>query len=128
MEYRHCATLLEPPLICQIALVYWAAVMAHPQHVVVIAFENRSFDHMLGFVSPGGVLTGQESNPVNPADPNSERVPVTQLAGPITSVDPNHSLEAVHEQVFGASVGEPDPPPMNGFVSSYIKNAGGDVT
>jgi phospholipase C len=102
--------------------------MANPHHVVVIAFENRSFDHMLGFVAPGGTLTGQESNPVNPADPNSERVPVTQLAGPITSVDPNHSIEAVHEQVFGASVGEPDPAPMNGFVSSYIKNAGGDVT
>ncbi|MDQ6669794.1 MAG: hypothetical protein M3069_03440 [Chloroflexota bacterium] len=102
--------------------------MANPHHVVVIAFENRSFDHMLGFVSPAGVLTGQESNPLNPADPNSERVPVTKLAGPITPVDPNHSLEAANEQVFGASVGQPDPPPMNGFVSSYIKNVGGDVT
>jgi phospholipase C len=102
--------------------------MANPQHVVVIAFENRSFDHMLGFESPGGVLTGQEFNPVDPADPNSERVPVTQLAGPVTSVDPNHSLEAVNEQVFGVSGGQPDPAPMNGFVSSYIKNVGGDVT
>ena len=100
--------------------------MANPQHVVVIAFENRSFDHMLGF-GPGGALTGQEFNPVDPADPNSERVPVTRLAGSITSVDPNHSLEAVNEQVFGVSVGQPDPAPMNGFVSSYIKNVGGDV-
>jgi phospholipase C len=100
--------------------------MANPQHVVVIAFENRSFDHMLGFAS-GGALTGQEFNPVDPADPNSARVPVTQLAGSITSVDPNHSLEAVNEQVFGVSVGQPDPAPMNGFVSSYIKNVGGDV-
>ena len=54
-------------------------------------------------------------------------MPVTQLAGSITSVDPNHSLEAVNEQVFGVSVGQPDPAPMNGFVSSYIKNVGGDV-
>ncbi|MGI9149357.1 MAG: alkaline phosphatase family protein [Chloroflexota bacterium] len=101
--------------------------MANPHHVVVIAFENRSFDHMLGFVPPAGALTGQESNPVNPADPASERVAVTRLAGPITSIDPNHSLEAVDEQVFGASVEQPDPAPMNGFVSSYIKNVGGDV-
>jgi phospholipase C len=102
--------------------------MANPHHVVVVAFENRSFDHMLGFTPPGGALTGQEFNPVNPADPNSERVPVTRQAGPITSVDPNHSLEAVNEQVFGASVGQPDPAPMDGFVSSYIKNVGGDVS
>src|SRR5579859_1174626 len=102
--------------------------MANPQHVVVVSFENRSFDHMLGFLPPAGTLTGQEFNPVNPADPNSERVPVTQLAGPITSIDLNHSLEAVNEQVFGASGGaQPDPAPMDGFVSSYIKNVGGDV-
>jgi phospholipase C len=102
--------------------------MASPQHVVVIAFENRSFDHMLGFCPPGGVLTGQEFNLVDPANPNSERVPVTRLAGAITSVDPNHTLDAVNEQVFGVSVGQPDPAPMNGFVSSYVKNVGGDVT
>jgi phospholipase C len=102
--------------------------MANPHHVVVIAFENRSFDHMLGFSPPGGALTGQEFNPVNPADPNSERVPITRLAGPITRIDPNHSLEAVNEQVFGVSSGQPDPAPMNGFVSNYIKDVGGDVT
>src|SRR5437763_17050599 len=37
--------------------------MPTPQHVVVIVFENRSFDHMLGFTPPGGALTGQAYNP-----------------------------------------------------------------
>jgi phospholipase C len=101
--------------------------MPNPQPVVVIAFENRSFDHMLGFAPPGGKLTGQESNPVDPATPSSERVLVNQLAPPITGADPSHSFEGVREQLFGASLGQPDPAPMNGFVSNYIKDVGGDI-
>ena len=102
--------------------------MPNPQHVIVLAFENRSFDHMLGFAPPGGMLTGQESNPIDPATPNSERVLVNQLAPPITGADPSHSFEGVREQLFGPSLGQPDPAPMNGFVSNYIKDVGGDIT
>jgi phospholipase C len=83
---------------------------------------------MLGFTPPGGKLTGQESNPVDPATPNSERVLVNQLAPPITVADPSHSFEGVREQLFGAHLGQPDPAPMNGFVSNFIKDVGGDIT
>src|SRR5689334_16881045 len=82
---------------------------------------------MLGFTPPGGVLTGQESNPLDPATPGSELVLVNQRAGPVTVADPNHSFEGVREQLFGASLGQPDPAPMNGFVSNFIKDVGGDV-
>ncbi len=102
--------------------------MAKPHHVVVLDYENRSFDHMLGFAPPGGALTSQESNPVDPATPNSARVAVNQLAPPVIAADPNHTFEGVREQIFGASLGQPDPAPMNGFVSNYIKHIGGDVT
>jgi phospholipase C len=101
--------------------------MPNPQHVIVIAFENRSFDHMLGFTPPGGRLTGQEFNPVDPATPNSERVTVSKLAQPITVADPSHSFEGVREQLFGANITQPDPAPMNGFVSNFIKDVGGDI-
>ena len=46
--------------------------LASVGHVVVLMLENRSFDHMLGFLYPGHVspsgqpfdgLTGTESNP-----------------------------------------------------------------
>ena len=115
-------------LIGKIALVYWATQL-WPIHNTWSSSPSKTGRSITCWASaPGGALTGQEFNPVDPADPNSERVPVTRLAGPITSVDPNHSLEAVNEQVFGVSVGQPDPAPMNGFVSSYIKNVGGDVT
>lgn len=101
--------------------------ITNPQHVVVLAFENRSFDHMLGFTPPGGRLTGEEFNPVDPAISDSEKVKVNRAAGPLTGVDPNHSFEGVREQLFGASLDQPDPAPMNGFVSNYIKDVGGDV-
>jgi phospholipase C len=46
----------------------------------------------------------------------------------VTGADPNHTFEGVREQLFGASLGQPDPAPMNGFVSNYIKDVGGDIT
>jgi hypothetical protein len=61
--------------------------MAQPiQHLVVLMLENRSFDHMLGFMRspscPINGLTGDERNPRDPAhiDPTQE-VKVSSDAG-----------------------------------------------
>ena len=52
--------------------------LAAIEHVVVLMLENRSFDHMLGFLYPGNVtpsgqpfegLTGTESNPGSNGQP-----------------------------------------------------------
>jgi len=52
--------------------------LASVDHVVVLMLENRSFDHMLGFLYPGNVspsgqpfdgLTGTESNPGSDGKP-----------------------------------------------------------
>ena len=51
------------------------------EHMIVLMLENRSYDHMLGYLSNGHGLTGDEFNPVNPSDPNSERVHVSNQAG-----------------------------------------------
>lgn len=68
------------------------------EHVVVLMFENRSFDHLLGLLSDDldypGVRLGDDrfSNPVDPADPSKGRVRVTDdatFAG--LGVDPPHS-------------------------------------
>jgi Phosphoesterase family len=45
------------------------------EHVVVLMFENRSFDHMLGLLDHGGLVPVTEEpipNPINPSDPASE--------------------------------------------------------
>jgi Phosphoesterase family len=68
------------------------------QHLVVLMLENRSFDHMLGYLrSPGYAidgLTGDEWNPRDPAhiDPTQE-VKVSNDAGFILSYDPGHEFQ-----------------------------------
>ena len=97
------------------------------EHIIVLMLENRSFDHMLGFLPNGGELTGREFNLVNPADPNSERVFVNNQAGYVSKIDPLHDLPGVNTQLFGAGDTSTDPAPMNGFVKSCLVAAGGDV-
>jgi phospholipase C len=97
------------------------------EHVIVLMLENRSFDHMLGFLPYGGKLTGREFNLVNPADPNSERVFVNNQAGYVSEINPPHDLPDVNTQLFGAGDTSTDPAPMNGFVKSCLVPAGGDV-
>jgi phospholipase C len=100
--------------------------MAPPRHVIVLMMENRSFDHMLGFVPRVGDLRPTDSNPVDPTQPGSERVRVSADAEPITLIDPAHTFEATRAQMFG---GRPpsQPAPMSGFVASYVGANGGDV-
>jgi phospholipase C len=50
-------------------------------HIVVLMLENRSYDHMLGYLPRGRGLSGDEYNPVDPLAPDSDRVPVSEKAG-----------------------------------------------
>jgi phospholipase C len=93
--------------------------------------ENRSFDHMLGFlyaaegnVSPSGApfdgLTGKESNP----DRNGNPVLVSQATSSEPNVyflpgaDPGEGYLATNSQLFGAA--GPSAKPSNaGFITNY---------
>jgi len=86
--------------------------------VVVVVMENRSFDHMLGWMKRlnpeiDGV-TGSESNPVSTSDPNSPRVFFKDGAHYVDP-DPGHSFQAIREQIFGSNDTSASPAPMNGF-------------
>lgn len=89
------------------------------QTVVVLVMENRSFDHMLGWMKSlnpeiNGV-DGSESNPISPSDPNSKRV-FFQNQSHYVDPDPGHSFQAIRQQIFGSDNDvSADPPPMNGF-------------
>lgn len=103
------------------------------QHVVVLMLENRSFDHMLGFlyagsnnVSPTGQpfegLSGRESN----ADASGKKVTVSKIE-PTTKngyfkpgADPGEGYSATNDQLFGATTA-PSPPVANnsGFVKDF---------
>jgi phospholipase C len=85
------------------------------QHIVVLVLENRSFDHMLGFLyadsenispltkQPFEGLTGKESNP----DATGTPIPVSALTQGAANVyftpgaDPGEGFAATNAQLFG---------------------------
>lgn len=90
--------------------------------IVILVQENRSFDHMLGWMKSlnpeiNGV-TGVESNPVSTSDPNPTRIQFFNKSSYVES-DPPHSFQAIYEQVFGVPFTDPSAnllPTMEGFV------------
>lgn len=86
--------------------------------VVVLVMENRSFDHMLGFLKRLNPhidgLNGDECNPLNTTEKDSPLVCVADTAE-FVDPDPGHSYQAIREQVFGSADTSANPPPMNGF-------------
>lgn len=94
------------------------------EHVVVLVLENRSFDHMLGFLPGVNGLKGTEGNQVDPAVPGSPVVRVSKDASYVgdLDVDPSHEVTQVNEQLFGSTVVPPPGGPHNiGFVLNYGK-------
>ncbi|KAG5517377.1 hypothetical protein RHGRI_037952 [Rhododendron griersonianum] len=86
--------------------------------IVVVVMENRSFDHMLGWMKKlnpkiNGV-TGSESNPLSTTDPTSPLLYFRNQAHYVDP-DPGHSFQAIREQIFGSNDTSANPPPMNGF-------------
>jgi phospholipase C len=97
------------------------------EHVVVVMLENRSFDHMLGYLNHPSAQyerlspTNEFSNLEDPLDPSSPRWPATSDGRPHTPLDPDHSHEAVMVQLglTNKHVGS-----NSGFVASYLNKAG----
>jgi phospholipase C len=97
----------------------------HPpiKHLIVVMMENRSFDHMLGFLASSGYpidgLTGSETN----FDTTGALVRVQPLATyqGQANPDPGHTWQHVNMQIFGNAKGVDDgTPKMNGFVKDYF--------
>jgi phospholipase C len=91
------------------------------KHIVVLMMENRSFDHMLGFMKVPGLdgLTGNETNPDSTGQAQS--VQPTAAAQSELDPDPDHSWPGVNTQIFGNPQGTDDgSPKMQGFIKSYF--------
>ena len=94
--------------------------LASVDHVVVLMLENRSFDHMLGFLYPGNVspsgqpfdgLTGTESNPGSDGKPVTVfRIePATPGAYYMPGADPGEGYMATNDQLYGSDKARPRP-------------------
>jgi phospholipase C len=109
------------------------------QHIVVLMLENRSFDHMLGFLyadsdnrSPktGHSFEGLVGNETNP-DATGKAVSVFRIdpkqpyAYFMPGADPGEGYAATNDQLFG-SIAAPTPPiaTNNGFVTDFAYTLG----
>jgi phospholipase C len=97
------------------------------EHVVVVMLENRSFDHVLGYLDHPSAQYERLSPPTefsnleDPLDPSSMRWPATPDGRPHTPLDPGHSHETVMLQL---GLTDPHAAPNSGFVASYLDKAG----
>jgi phospholipase C len=92
-------------------------------HVIVLMLENRSFDHLFGYLGIGEGLDPKHPgvNHEKPKDPSS-RAYSTREGGDFISVGqgPSHSLKQVNEQLFGTTKHAAGAvPSMSGFVASF---------
>jgi phospholipase C len=112
--------------------------LASVNHIVVLMLENRSFDHMLGFLYSGNTsptgqpfdgLTGTESNPDSSGNPVtvSQIGPSTPNAYFMPGADPGEGYMATNDQLFGsetAPASSSDVPGMQGFVKDFAYTLG----
>ncbi len=110
-----------------------ANLLDQVDHIVVIMLENRSFDHMLGFlytdqgnISPLGHpfegLTGSESNPdSNGTDTTVFKIPADQHAYYWPGTDPGEGYSNTNSQLFGNYKTPPTGAQANnqGFISDF---------
>ncbi|RWR87030.1 non-specific phospholipase C6 [Cinnamomum micranthum f. kanehirae] len=102
-------------------LSYFSSATQQPiKTVVVLVLENRSFDHMLGWMKKSlnptiNGVTGTECNLQFPQNPQSPSICVSDDAQ-FVDPDPDHSFEAVEQQVFGSG----RIPSMTGFVQQAL--------
>ncbi|MDX6705326.1 MAG: phospholipase [Solirubrobacteraceae bacterium] len=104
------------------------------KHIVVVMMENRSFDHMLGYLRQEGMtnvdgLSGTEFN----FDPNGKKIFVQafdaadqklQRHGEALQkrLDPDHSVAGVQTQLGPGYPKTPHPNGNGGFVKSFVES------
>ncbi|MGO9261494.1 MAG: alkaline phosphatase family protein [Bryobacteraceae bacterium] len=110
-----------------------ASLLGSIDHIVVVMLENRSFDHMLGFLyAPGNTsplgqpfdgLTGNESNPDGKG--GSVKVYRIQASDPhpyfMPGADPGEGFPNTNGQLFGTitAPAKGTPATNNGFVTNF---------
>src|ERR1043165_3648135 len=84
---------------------------------VVLMLENRSFDHLFGYlkatISNVAGLTGSEFNPKKPNAPGDPTIMVRRASSFVMTFDPAHEYYDVQVQLYGPLKGmDPGLPPL----------------
>src|SRR5260221_2103969 len=95
------------------------------EHFVVLMLENRSFDHLFGYLGIGdGLPAGGATNVLQPGKANTEKF-TSRDVGDYTAIGqgPSHSLKETNLQLFGVTKPAADvssnTASMNGFVAPF---------
>ena len=97
------------------------------EYVIVLMMENRSFDHLLGWLkemipSLAG-LTGTETNCYDTSDPNSPCVVVSKNGYDIGPDDPTHTFDGTAEEIYGFNLTSGSSVPSNPNMTGFVQNA-----
>jgi phospholipase C len=97
------------------------------QRFVVLMLENRSFDHLVGYmktVNPAieGLSGSEFSNYPNPNNQQPPPVPVSPMASTTMPYDPNHEFCDVQTQLYGPSPTQTCTDPLGPCCSLPPKN------
>jgi phospholipase C len=107
------------------------------EHFIVLMLENRSFDHIFGYLGIGdGLYALPHGGGVNHLKPGSKRGHAyhSQRGGDYVAIGkygPSHSLVQTNVQLFGtqtpSDAAQAADPPMDGFVASYANALQSDL-
>jgi phospholipase C len=103
--------------------------MPNIEHVIVVALENRSFDHVLGYLDhPDTAFDGLRGpGPYsNPGLKAGDVVAASPTAKTVLPVDPDHSHDSVIAQL-GMAARNARVPTNQGFVASYERKGHGQA-
>ncbi len=103
--------------------------MGNPfKHIVVLMMENRSFDHMLGYLkAPDYPIEGLDGDETNPSADEGPAIRVSPDARSINDLnpDPAHEFPDINWQIFGNPDGtDTGQLKMQGFVQNYATDSG----
>ncbi|ORX50146.1 phosphoesterase [Hesseltinella vesiculosa] len=104
------------------------------KNVVILMFENRSFDRMMGWFDYNseidGLTPGKDCNYVNPADPSSLKICATNQGKLKDPLDPGHLYNDTTQQITGNGKlpsNQVTTADMSGFVANFAHNYPGII-
>lgn len=96
------------------------------KHVIVLMMENRSFDHMLGYLHQNNSningLKGDEYNLMDCTNPSSTKVMINSNAA-FSDPDPDHSVQSITQQIYCEHTMNDSRPTHPGDMSGFVTNA-----
>jgi phospholipase C len=120
-------------------------ILEQIEHIVVVMFENRSLDHMLGWLYPAenppkivipansaAAFNGVLPNMWNPLSAGPDNPPLrvgvssATANSRIPNPDPQETFANVTDQIFGPGGPTAANEPMQGFVADYATTASGN--